>query len=123
MATMTVIVGEPPYGKERVYTALRFSLAALYEKHAVNVFLLEDAVFAAKAGQAPAEIQGLLDGKMPNCEELLKSVISHGGNVRICGVCTSERALEQSELVEGAQISSMRELVQWVAASDRVVSF
>ena len=29
--TITVVIGEPPYGKERVYSALRFALAARFE--------------------------------------------------------------------------------------------
>ena len=56
MAVITVAVGDPPYGKERVYTALRFSLVALHEGHQVNLFLFEDAVFAGKRGQRPPEM-------------------------------------------------------------------
>jgi sulfur relay (sulfurtransferase) complex TusBCD TusD component (DsrE family) len=123
MATLAVVTGEAPYSSERLYTALRFALAALYEGHSVRLFLLEDAILAAKRGQKPAEIQGLLDGKMPNCEELLTSTISHGATVRLCGVCASERGLTQGEIVEGAEIGSMRDLVKWVADSDRTISF
>jgi predicted peroxiredoxin len=54
MATITVVLGDPPYGKQRVYTALRFSLVALHEGHQANLFLLEDAVFAAKRGRLEA---------------------------------------------------------------------
>lgn len=123
MATIAVVTGEAPYSSERLYTALRFGLAALYEGHSVNLFLFEDAILAAKKGQKPAEIQGLLDGRMPNCEGLLKSVIAHGAKVKLCAVCASERALAESEVLEGAEIGSMRDLVKWVAESDRVVNF
>ncbi len=123
MATITVLVGEPPYGKERVYTTLRFVLSALHEGHSVNLFLLEDSVFAPKKGQRPAEMPAVLDEKMPNCEELLRAAIAQGAKVKICGVCAKERSLEQSELLEGAEIGSMRDLVQWVLDSDRVISF
>jgi sulfur relay (sulfurtransferase) complex TusBCD TusD component (DsrE family) len=123
MATLAIVTGGAPYSSQRLYTALRFALAALYEGHSVHLFLLEDAVLAARSGQKPVEIQGLLDGRMPNCEELLKSVISQGATVRLCGVCASERALTQGEIVEGAEIGSMRDLVKWVADSDRAISF
>ncbi len=124
MASITVIVGDPPYGKQRVYTALRFVLTALFEKHSVNLFLLEDAVFIAKKGQEPKEMPSLLEHEaMPNCEELLKACIKQGVTVGICGVCCSERALKQEELVEGCQISSMKNLVKWVVESDKVVTF
>jgi len=123
MATFTVVIGEPPYGKERVYTTFRFALAARFEGHSVNLFLLEDAAFAAKKGQNPMEVQGLLDGKMPNCGDLLQEAIKAGVAVRCCGVCVSERGLKQEELLDGVQIASMRDLVQWVADADNVVSF
>ena len=124
MASITVVIGDPPYGKQRAYTALRFILAALYEKHSVNLFLLEDAVFLAKKGQEPKEMPSLMGHEtMPNAEELLKAVIKQGTTVRICGVCCSERALKQEELVEGCQISSMKNLVNWVVESDKVMFF
>jgi len=124
VASITVIVADPPYGKQRVYSALRFVLTALFEKHSVNLFLLEDAVFLAKKGQEPKEMPSLLEHEaMPNCEELLKAAIKQGATVRICGVCCSERALKQEELVEDCQISSMKNLVKWVVESDKVVSF
>jgi tRNA 2-thiouridine synthesizing protein D len=123
VTTITVIVGEPPYGKQRVYTALRFVLAALHEGHAVNLFLLEDAIFVAKKGQAPQELPGLLDARMPNVEELLNAVIKQGAKVKICGTCAAERSLPRTEIVAGAEIATMVDLVHWVSTADRVVSF
>ena len=124
MASITVVVGDPPYGKQRVYSALRFILSALVKGHSVNLFLLEDAVFLAKKGQKPQEMPSLLEHDvMPNCEELLKAAIKQGALVKVCGVCSYERALQQEELVEGCQISSMHDLVSWVVESDRVVFF
>ena len=94
------------------------------EGHSVNLFLLEDAVFLAKRGQKPLELPGLLENDvMPNCEELLEAAIKQGVSVKVCGVCSSERALQQEELVEGCQISAMRDLVNWVVESDKVVFF
>ena len=70
MASITVVVGDPPYGRERLYTTLRFVLAALVANHAVNLFILEDAVFVAKRGQMPLELPSLLEHEaMPNCED------------------------------------------------------
>ncbi|MDI6808550.1 MAG: DsrE family protein [Candidatus Eisenbacteria bacterium] len=123
MATITVIVGEPPYGKERVYTTLRFVLTALHEGHAVNLFLIEDSVLAPKKGQKPSEMPGVLDEKMPNCEELVKAAIKAGAKVKICGNCALERSLNQGDLVEGVEVASMRDFVRWVLESDKVVSF
>ncbi len=124
MASITVVVGDPPYGKERLYTTLRFVLAALAANHAVNLFILEDAVFVAKKGQRPLELPSLLEHEaMPNCGEILKASIKQGARVKVCGVCTAERGLSQEELVEGAELSTMHDLVDWVMSTDRVVFF
>src|SRR4030067_3146733 len=96
MATITVVVGAPPYGKERVYTALRFSLVALHEGHQVNMFILEDAVFAAKRGQNPPEMP-VGDAGMPNCEELLRAAMLVGLQVKACRARSMERAVRPGE--------------------------
>ncbi len=122
MAMITVVVGDAPYGKQRVYTALRFSLVALHEGHQVNLFLFEDAVFAAKKGQQPPEMP-VGDAGMPNCEELLRAAIQEGLTVRACRVCCSERGVRAEEIVEGVELASMADLVNWVVEGDRTVSF
>jgi len=122
MATITVVVGDPPYGKERMYTALRFALVALHEGHQAKLFLLEDAVFAAKSGQQPPAMP-VGDVGMPNCEELLRAAIKEGLTVTACRVCSMERGLQPEQVMEGVQIGSMVDLVNWVVESDRTVSF
>ncbi len=123
MASITVIVADPPYGRERVYTALRFSLLAMHEGHTLRLFLLEEAIYTAKRGQEPQEMPALLDERMPNCGEMLKAAIAKGAEVKICGVCAKERGIAEDDLVEGATIGSMRNLVEWIVDSDKVVSF
>ncbi|MBI4236437.1 MAG: DsrE family protein [Chloroflexi bacterium] len=122
MATITVIVGDPPYGKERVYSTLRFVLAALQQGHQVNLFLFEDAVFTPKKGQSPHEFPAVLDQRMPDCEALLEAAIRRGARVSLCGVCASERGMGPNDLSAG-EIGGMPQLVQWVLESDRVVCF
>src|SRR4030042_5035826 len=122
MASMTVVVGDPPYGKERGYTALRFSLVALHQGHHVNMFILEDAVFAAKRGQKPPEMP-VGDAGMPNCEELLGASIQEGLTVKACRVCSTERGLSPEELVEGVEMASMVDLVDWGVSSDQTGCF
>ncbi len=124
MADITVVLGESPYGKERPYTTLRFVLAALVAGHKVNLFILEEAVFLAKKGQKPMELPSLLEHEaMPNCEQMLRAAIKQGAIVKVCGVCASERGLVQEELVEGAEISTIHTLVDWVVSSAKVVFF
>ena len=122
MATITVVVGDAPYGKQRLYTALRFLLVALHEGHKANLFLLEDAVFAAKKGQQPSAMP-VGDAGMPNCEDLLRAAILEGLTIKACRVCSSERALQPDELMAGVEIGSMLDLVNEVVESDRTLFF
>lgn len=120
MATITVVLGDPPYGKQRVYTAVRFSLVALHEGHQANLFLLEDAVFAAKRGQQPPEMP-VGDAGMPNCEEMLRAAMQEGLRIKACRVCSAERGLQPEEVMEGVESASMVDLVNWVVESDRTL--
>ncbi len=123
MATFVVTVGDPVYGKERVFTALRFTLAALAEGHSINLFLFEDAIWATKKGQKPPEFPGILEGSMPNCEELIKAALKDGASIKVCGVCSKERALISEEIIERVQIGSMRDLIEWAERADKVINF
>jgi tRNA 2-thiouridine synthesizing protein D len=120
MATITLALADAPYGRERFYTALRFLLVALHEGHKANLFLLEDAVYAGKKGQAPPEMP-VGSERMPNCEELLKAAVLEGLDVRACRVCCSERGVTQDELIDGVEIGSMLDLVNWVVESDKAL--
>jgi tRNA 2-thiouridine synthesizing protein D len=83
---------------------------------------MEDAVFAAKKGQAPPEMP-VGDAGMPNCENLLSAAILEGLTVRACRVCCSERGLHDDELIAGVQIGTMLDLVNWVVESEKVLFF
>jgi len=122
MASITVVLADPPYGRQRPYTALRFLLVALHEGHQANLFLLEDAVFAAKREQQPQEMP-VGDAGMPNCEEMLQAAIQEGLRVKMCMVCSAERGLKLEEVTEGVERGSMVDLVNWVVESDRTVFF
>lgn len=122
MATITVVLVDPPYGRQRPYTALRFLLVALHEGHEANLFLLEDAVFTAKRGQQSPEMP-VGDAGMPNCEEILQAAIQEGLKVKACTVCSVERGLKPEEMTEGVERGSMVDLVKWVVESDRTVFF
>jgi uncharacterized protein involved in oxidation of intracellular sulfur len=112
------IINDPPYGTERVYNALR--LAHALAKHdtanEVTVFLMADAVLAAKARQKTP------DG-FYNVERMLKRVLASKGRVLLCGTCMDARGIDQSELTEGAQRSTMDELAAATVTADKVLVF
>ena len=113
-----IIINDAPYGTEKAYNALRLAmqLGKDHPETEVRVFLMADAAGCAIASQ-----------DTPNgyysVERMLKSVISRGGKVRICGSCAGARGLKNIPLIEGTEMSTMAELARWVTDSDKVVSF
>lgn len=112
------ILNDAPYGSEKVYNALRLAMK-LQQEHAeveVRVFLMADAVTGVLPNQSTP--QGYY-----NVERMFKAVISKGGQVKICGTCAEGRGIQNLGLIQGAEISTMSQLAQWVVDSDKVLTF
>jgi len=112
------IVNDPPYGTERVYNALRLAQALVKRDPAtqITLFLIADAVSAAKARQKTPE-------GYYNIERMLKRVISGKGVVLLCGTCLDARGIGDAELLEGTRRSTMDELATATAEADQVLVF
>jgi uncharacterized protein involved in oxidation of intracellular sulfur len=54
---------------------------------------------------------------------MLKNVIRAGGAVGVCGTCLDARGITDAELIEGTHRSTMAELTDWTAESDRTLVF
>ena len=113
MKTFTIIIGDGPYTKERPFTMLRFAYTALLEENKINIFLLEDGIFAGKKHQDPTAYD--------NVGKWMKDVISEGANVKACGVCMKARGLTDDDLIEGIQKTTMNSLVEMCAEADNVI--
>lgn len=112
-----IILNDPPYGTERCYNGLRLADALKADAAStVTVFLMADAVLAAKAGQKTP------DGYY-NIERMLKRVIAGKGNVLLCGTCMDARGLIEPEMMQGVQRSTMDELAAASIAADKVLVF
>jgi uncharacterized protein involved in oxidation of intracellular sulfur len=112
------VLNDPPYGTERCYNALRLALALTKQNAAaeVTVFLMADAVTAARKGQKTP------DGYY-NIERMLKGVAAGKGRVLLCGTCMDARGLDAAEMIDGAQRSTMDELAGATLAADQVLVF
>jgi uncharacterized protein involved in oxidation of intracellular sulfur len=112
------ILNDPPYGTERVYNGLRLASALLKSdpQTRVTVFLMADAVVAAKAGQKTP------DGYY-NVERMLKRMLAGNGKVLLCGTCMDARGLDEAALMPGARRSTMDELATETATADKVLVF
>ena len=112
------VLNDPPYGNERVYNALRLTHALLKEdpSNEVTVFLMADAVIAAKSGQKTP------DGYY-NIERMLKRLLAGKGKLLLCGTCIDARGLNDVALMKGARRSTMDELASATAEADKVLVF
>jgi uncharacterized protein involved in oxidation of intracellular sulfur len=112
------ILNDAPYGSEKTYNALRLAMALQKDQPGteVRLFLMADAVTAAL--QAQNTPQGYY-----NIERMLKSVIAKGGRVKLCGTCCDARGIQSLPLIEGAEVSTMAELAQWTADSEKSLVF
>jgi uncharacterized protein involved in oxidation of intracellular sulfur len=112
------ILNDPPYGTERCYNALRLAhaLAKNNPDTDVAIFLMADAVVAARKGQKTP------DGYY-NIERMLKRVIAGKGAVLLCGTCMDARGMAGGDVMDGARRSTMDDLAEASAAADKVMIF
>jgi uncharacterized protein involved in oxidation of intracellular sulfur len=113
------ILNDPPYGTERCYNALRLAHALLKNdpEAEVTVFLMADAVIAARAGQKTPE-------GYYNVERMLKRVLAAGkGRVLLCGTCMDARGFGDADLMTDARRSTMDELAAATIEAHKVLVF
>jgi uncharacterized protein involved in oxidation of intracellular sulfur len=112
------ILNDPPYGTECSYNALRLATSVLKVDPStqVTVFLLGDAVVAAKRGQKTPE-------GFYNMEHMLHRVLAGNSEVLLCGTCMDARGFADAEAIDGALRSTMDTLAAMTAAADKVLVF
>lgn len=112
------LINDPPYGTERMYNALRLAQALFKRDPAtqLTVFLIADAVLAAKAQQKTPE-------GYYNVERMLRRILSSKGSVLLCGTCMDARGIGDAELIEGAHRSTMDELAIATTEADKVLVY
>jgi uncharacterized protein involved in oxidation of intracellular sulfur len=119
LETITLILNTAPYGDEKIWNALRLAKALMVgtDKMKVNIFLLGDAVTAAKKGQKPPE-------GFYNLGQMLKDLIDQGSPVVACRTCINARGVTKEELIEGVRVGTTSgDLVGWIKTSQKVISF
>ena len=113
-----IIINDAPYGTEKAYNALRLAMQMQkdYEGTDVNIFLMADAVSCAIPNQNTPN-------GYYNIERMLKAVVLKNGQIKICTSCVEARGLKEMKFVDGASLSSMKELTQLTMESDKVLIF
>ena len=112
------IFNDPPYGSERTFNGLRLALSRLKQDPGgeVTVFLMADAVTAARKGQ-----------KTPkgyyNIERMLKRFSLGKHRILLCGSSMDARGMTETDAMDGARRSSMEELSVATLAADKLLVF
>jgi len=112
------IINDAPYGSEKAYNALRLAMSLQKELMdiSVRIFLMADAVGCALPKQKTP------DGYY-NIERMLKAVINKGAEVKACGGCADARGIRELQPISGVELSTMRELANWTAEADKIMTF
>jgi uncharacterized protein involved in oxidation of intracellular sulfur len=115
---LLIIVNHAPYGTEHCYNALRLANALLKRagECQITIFLLADAVLAAKASQKTP------DG-FYNIERMLHRVVAGKGQILLCASCMDARGLTEAELIPGSKRSSVDELAAATLEAGKVLVF
>lgn len=118
----TKILVNTTYGKEDPERAtLPFiigNVAASADQETV-VLLTVDGVWLATKGYAESVQK---EGFQP-LGEVLASFLRNGGQVWVCGTCAKPRGVTESDLIDGAQIVTAANVVEYMVSGATTLSF
>ena len=115
---LLVVVSESAL-KDKATIAMTLANASLSAGLEVGVFLTADGVDLARAGAAD---QAQFKPFRP-LAELFETFVANGGTVFACGSCWTHRGLDAERTAEGATLSGIGQVVDWIAAGAQIVSF
>lgn len=119
MQKILIIFNREPYDNTDVtWNGLRLAESLGIKGNEVRIFLMNDAVDLARDVSTPPE------GYDQDLSKMLKDLIVNGVNVQVCGTCMSRCGIYKNHpYFEGAHNSTMGFLADWVADSDKVLTF
>lgn len=95
---------------EKVMVAFLVALGAAEQGRPTLMFLTKEAVRLAVPGVA---VGSACDG-CPPLPELLERFVAAGGTYLVCPVCFNAKALDQENLIKGAEIGGTVPMWQWI---------
>ena len=119
MQTVLIIVHSPPYGNERMLSALRLASAIStqeIETVDLRLFMMSDAVTVGLPGQTALESGAGL-------QFMLETLIEKGVQIRLCRTCAFARGIAELPLITWLAIGTLPELAKWTLAADKVITF
>ena len=117
MQNILIIIHAPPYGSERVLSALRLAtaLAGNDAKPSLRLFLMSDATVLGLPNQ--------IDGTGNGLQGMVEQLIAQGVDLRLCRTCALARGLGDLPLIPGVAIGTLVELAEATLLADKVITF
>ncbi len=117
MATITVLLTQPPYGQQRASDGVEFALASTNYGHECSVIFCGEGIYQLLANQAPTQQKNYLKQAkvMPFYDIDAIYVCEH--SLASLGVSADELGVNDIEVLSGA---AMHELI---SSSDHTVTF
>jgi uncharacterized protein involved in oxidation of intracellular sulfur len=119
MQKILIIFNREPYDNTDVtWNGLRLAETLVKKEHEVRIFLMNDSVDMARDVCKPPV------GYDQDLSQMLKDLIAKGVRVEVCGTCMARCGVYKNHpYFEGANKSTMGFLADWVADSDKVLTF
>jgi len=109
------LVRTGPYTSQNIDTVYELSRRLLKKGHGVSLFLYEDGVINIdKDIQSPQE---------RNIKDRMAELIEKGAVIRACGTCAKFRGQTTGDIIEGAKLTGLAALVEFINRCDRFISF
>lgn len=119
MEKILIVFNREPYDNTDVtWNGLRLADTLKSKGHEVRIFLMNDAVDLARDVCKPPQ------GYDQDLSQMLRELIGQGVPVEVCGTCMARCGIYKNHpYFEGANKSTMAFLADWVADSDKVLTF
>ncbi|MFQ5866926.1 MAG: DsrE/DsrF/TusD sulfur relay family protein [bacterium] len=112
-----LIINRQPYdGSDVVWNAVRMADTALASGYEVKIFLMNDGVDLARQQTKPENAEFDL-GKM------LLEIQNKGGEIKLCTTCINRCGIAKGDLLDKSWPAGMKDLINWTAEADRVITF
>ena len=113
-----IIINDAPYGTEKAWNALRIAMQFQRDMEGteIRVSFMSDGVFCSVSNETTPN-------GFYNIERMIEAVILKGGKIGMCTTCGEARGLKAMKLIGGVEWSGMKELVEWIADSDKVINY
>lgn len=111
-----IILNEGAYSNEKSYNGLRTGIQLLnqFNDAEISYFLFADAVSTVMQNQNPSATKY-------NAGTLIEELISNGAKIKLCKSCMEARG--SITIIEGVEISNMKEYGELIINADKIISF